>query len=438
MVEYHLPILPVEGATDDRAVRSDLKRFAEGTAMNRLLLGMTTCLICVNAEAGDWPQFLGPTRNGISTETGLATSWPKDGPRVVWQREVGPGWSGPVVAGGRLILFHRRSDEEVVECLDAANGKEQWKFEYPTGYVDDFGFDPGPRATPLIAGKHVYTLGAEGQMHCLELATGKKVWQRALAGDYQAAKGFFGVATSPVLEGDLLLVNVGGKDAGIVALNKNTGKEVWRATKDAASYSSPVVATIHGDRRALFLTREGIVALDPANGKVLFTKRWRSRNNASVNAATPIVVGNEAFFSASYETGAILLAARGQGFEEIWSNDDSMSNHYGTSVYKDGHLYGFHGRQERKASLRCVEWKTGKVQWTKERFGCGSIIIADGSLIILSEDGDLVLVKATPESYQEKSRATVLGSACRAQIALANGRLYARDTRKLVCLELSK
>ena len=406
--------------------------------MNRLILGLGLSFLAGQARAGDWPQFLGPTRNGVSTESGLATSWPKGGPRVVWQREVGAGWSSPVVADGRLILLHRMGDNEVVEGLDASDGTKQWRFEYPTAYTDDFGFDPGPRATPLIAGKHVYTLGAEGKMHCLELATGKKVWQRALSDDYQAAKGFFGIATSPVLEGDLLLVNVGGKDAGIVALKKDTGREVWRATKDAASYSSPVVATINGDRRALFLTREGIVVLDPSNGKVLFTKRWRSRNNASVNAATPVVVGNEIFFSASYETGAVLLAARNSGFEETWSNDESMSNHYGTSIYKDGYLFGFHGRQERKASLNCIDWKTGKVQWTNERFGCGSMIRAGDLLIILSEDGELVLVEATPKGYQEKARAQVLGGGCRAQIALTNGRLYARDTKKLVCLELKK
>jgi outer membrane protein assembly factor BamB len=406
--------------------------------MNRLLFTFGVCLLAGHARAGDWPQFLGPTRNGVSTETGLATSWPKGGPRVVWQRDVGAGWSGPVVAASRLVLFHRRGDNEVVECLDPANGNEQWKYEYPTGYLDDFGFDPGPRATPLIAGKHVYTLGAEGKMHCLDLATGKKVWQRALNDDYQAAKGFFGVATSPVLEGDLLLVNIGGKNAGIVALNKDTGKEVWKATKDAASYSSPVVATIHGERRALFLTRQGVVVLDPANGTVLFTKRWRSRNNASVNAATPVVVGNEVFFSASYETGAILLAARSQGYEEIWSNDESLSNHYGTSIYKDGYLYGFHGRQERKAGLRCIDWKTGKVEWSKERFGCGSMTRAGELLIILSEDGELVLVEATPKGYMEQARAPVLGRGCRAQIALASGRLYARDTKKLVCLEMKK
>jgi outer membrane protein assembly factor BamB len=392
----------------------------------------------LHAVASDWPQFLGPTRNGVASEGELAASWPQDGPPVVWERRVGRGWSGPVVAGNRLILFHRSGDKEVVECLDAANGKEQWKFDYPTGYVDDFNFDPGPRSTPLIAGDRVYTLGAEGRMHCLELASGNKVWDRALNDDYKVRKGYFGVATSPVLDGDLLLINIGGRDAGIVALHKDTGKEVWRATNHAASYSSPVVATIDGARHAFFFTREGIVSLDPATGKVHFSKRWRSRMDASVNAASPVVVGSEVFFSACYDTGAILLRARKDGFDEIWGNDESLSNHYGTSIYHDGYLFGFHDRQERKAHLRCIEWNTGRVKWTQERFGCGAMIRAGDDLIILSEDGDLVRVEASPKGYKEKARARVLGTGCRAQIALANGRLYARDTQKLVCWELKK
>jgi outer membrane protein assembly factor BamB len=403
-----------------------------------LLMGVAVLISGGKVCADDWPQFLGPNRNGVSSEAGLDTSWPKDGPRVVWECELGAGWSSPVVANGRLILFHRQGDVEVVASRDAATGKKQWNYDYATGYEDDFGFDPGPRATPLIAGKHVYTLGAEGKMHCLELATGKRIWDRALKDDYRAAKGFFGIATSPALEDDLLLVNIGGANAGIIALNKDTGKEVWKATKDAASYSSPVVATIDGARHALFLTRAGIVSLDPANGNVRFTKPWRSRNNASVNAATPVVVGKEVFFSASYDTGAILLTARKDSFDEIWSNDESLSCHYGTPIYYDGRLYGFHGRQEQKASLRCIDWKTGEVRWSKDQFGCGSMIRVGDLLVILNENGELVLVEATSRSFKELARAPVLGAGCRAQIALSNGKLYARDTKKLVCLELKK
>jgi outer membrane protein assembly factor BamB len=366
--------------------------------------------------------------------------WPDKGPPLLWAKEVGEGYSGPVVAGDRLILFHRVGDREVVECLDAANGKQRWKYDYPTNYQDDYGKGNGPRSTPVIAGKQVYTLGAEGALHCLELDSGKKIWERSLEKDYKPRKGFFGVGTSPLVEGDHLLINVGGRDgAGIVAFHRDTGKEVWRATDHDASYSSPTVATIDGMRHVIFLTREGIVSLDPATGKVRFSKRWRSRQNASVNAATPIVVGDQLFVSACYDTGAVLHKVRKDGLDEVWKNDESLSNQYNTSIHHDGFLYGVHGRQDfREAKLRCVELKTGKVRWTRESIGCGSMVLADGHLIVLDENGDLVLVKATPEAYREKARASVLTRPCFAEIALSNGRLYARDGKRLVCFNLRK
>lgn len=388
--------------------------------------------------ADDWPQFLGPTRNGVSTEKELNHQWGGAGPALVWQKRVGAGFSGPVVAGKRLVLFHRRGDQEIVECLDPLTGKELWKYAYPTGYRDDFGFDDGPRATPLIEGNRVYTLGAEGTLHCLDLKSAQKIWSRALLREYGAAKGFFGVATSPLVEGDLLLVNIGAPRAGIVAFAKDTGKELWRATGQEASYSSPVAATIQGKRRVAFFTRDGLVVLDPASGTVDYTKRWRARINASVNAATPIVVDDHVFVSTSYATGALLVHFTPGGPKEVWQGDESMSNHYATCVYHDGHLYGFDGRQEEGARLRCVEWKTGKVRWTQEGFGCGWTILADGKLWIVTEKGELVVAEATPDAYREKARARVLDKTVRAAVALADGRLYARDTEKLVCLNLRK
>jgi outer membrane protein assembly factor BamB len=396
-------------------------------------------LLFVPVFAADWPQILGPARNGISTETGLLHAWPKKGPPLLWEKPVGEGHSGPVVAGDRLILFHRVGDNEVVECLDPASGKQRWKFDYPTRYEDDFGKGNGPRSTPVIAGKHVYTLGAEGRLHCLEFESGKKVWDRSLLTEYRPRKGFFGVGTSPLVEGNRLFVNVGARGAGIVAFDTETGKEVWKATDDEASYSSPVAATIDGVRHIFFLTREGIVSLDPANGAVRFRKRWRSRNSASVNAAAPLVVGDLLFVSACYDTGAIVHRVRKDGFDEVWKNDESLSNHYNTSIHADGFLYGIHGREDfREAKLRCVELKTGKARWTRETIGCGSMLLADGHLILLEESGDLVLVEATPAAYREKARASVLSRPCFAEVALANGRLFARDKNRLVCLDLRK
>jgi outer membrane protein assembly factor BamB len=390
------------------------------------------------ARAADWPQFLGPNRNGVSPETGLLQTWPAQGPPQLWEKNVGEGYSGPVVAGERLILFHRLNDKEVVQCLDAATGQERWNYPYPTSYRDDLGKGDGPRSTPLIAGQRVYTLGADGQLTCLELDTGKRVWERSINSEYRVRKGFFGVGTSPLVEGGLVVINVGGAGAGIVAFDKETGREVWKTVRQDASYSSPVAATIGGKRQVLFLTRGGIVSLNPKNGEVFFGKQWRSRNNESVNAAAPLVVDDYAFFSASYGTGAILLRWANDGFEEVWHNNESLSSHYNTSVYRDGYLYGIDGRQENGARLRCVEFKTGKVLWEERRFGCATLVVAEGNLIALTEQGDLVLVEATPEAYREKARAHVLNFPCRAPTALANGRLYGRDDHKLVCWNLKK
>jgi outer membrane protein assembly factor BamB len=271
------------------------------------------------------------------------------------------------------------------------------------------------------------------------LATGKKVWGKALHKDYKVPRSFFGVGTSPLVAGELLLVNVGAKDAGIVAFDRGSGKEVWRATQDEASYSSPVLATLDGKTRAVFLTRDGVVILDPASGTVLHRQRWRARYAASVNAATPLVAGDLLFFSASYETGALLLRFQKDKAETVWSEDDVMSNHYNTCVLHDGFLYGFDGRQEAGPRLRCVELKTGKVRWTKENFGCGAMALVDGRVIVLTEKGDLVCFEATPEAYREQARARVLDAPpCRAQLALAHGVLYARDGQRLRAFNLRK
>ena len=390
-------------------------------------------------RAGDWPQYLGPTRDGHSAETGLNWAWPKDGPPVAWSRPVGQGWAGPVVAGGQLILFHRVDDEEVVACLDPATGKETWKTAYRTRYRDDFGFDEGPRATPLIAGDRVFTLGANGDLHAFELATGKVVWARNLLTDYGADKGFFGVACSPLLAGGRLLVNVGGKGAGVVGFDPATGKEAWKATDDAAGYSSPVAAEVGGKALAVFLTRNGLVALDPATGTVRFTHPWRPRIRESVNAATPLVWNGDIFLTVSYGAGAVLLRPKGTEVEEVWAGDRSLSCQYNTPVRVGDYLYGAHGRVDARAvDLRCVEWKTGAVKWSQPRFGAVSLVAVDGGLLGLTEGGDVVRFDASPDGYTERARASILGSPTRAAPALAAGRLFARDGGKLVCVTLRK
>jgi outer membrane protein assembly factor BamB len=401
---------------------------------------------------GDWPQILGPNRNGIYTGPEIVPSFPRTGPPQLWIRNVGAGFSGPVVSGDRLILFHRVNNRETVEAIETSSGKTAWTFDYATSYRDDFGFDEGPRAVPVIAAGRVFTHGADGWLHGIDFATGKMLWSVDTRRVFDAPKGYFGVASSPVVDGNRVLVNVGGKTGiggglgspkpgeggGIVAFDAATGKTVWTATADEPSYSAPIIADINGQHTAVFFTRTGLVAVDPSNGKVLYQFRWRARMAASVNAATPIVTNNQIFLSSSYSTGAVLLKVANNAVTPIWSGDESMSNHYSTSVLKDGYLYGFDGRQEFGQTLRCVELATGTVMWNVDGFGAGTLLIAGDTLVITRESGELALAPASPKAFRFSARAQLLKGVVRAYPALANGRYYVRNERQLAAYDLNR
>ena len=403
-----------------------------------LLLGIGWLLSMARVVGADWPQWLGPNRDGSTTDS-IATKWPADGPTKVWSRDVGHGFSGPAVGGGRLILHQRRGERDVVECLDAVRGGEPlWVREWPATYRDDFGFDDGPRATPSIVGGRVYTLGAEGTLSCLEMASGAVVWRVAMPKEFGADKGFFGFACSPLVMAGQVMLNVGGRDgAGVVALDAGTGKLRWKATSHEAGYAAPVAMGTGSESKIVFFTREGLVVVGPVTGAIEAEFPWRARQSASVNAATPLVVGKRIFLTSSYGVGAVLLEWTGRGVKKVWSGDESLSSHYASVVHRDGLVYGFHGRQEEGAVFRCVEFPTGKVRWTAESMGSGSVLLAKDVLLILSERGELVAASATPERFQVLARAQVLGTGVRAYPALAGGRFYARDPRKMVCLELA-
>ena len=404
--------------------------------MFRLLL--IVVLFVAPVGAADWPQFLGPSRNGVYTGGELNEKWPSSGPRVVWRKEVGSGLSGPVVTQNRLILFHRVADREVVESFDALVGTPQWRHAYPTSYRDDFGFDEGPRAVPVVAGGIVYTFGAEGKLHAVDLATGKPMWNVDTMRQFEVEKGYFGAAGSPLVEGGKVIANVGGKKAGIVAFDAKTGKVLWTATSDAASYSSGIAATILGRRYAVFLTREGVVGLDPESGQIRFQQAWRARQAASVNAATPVIVGDAMFVSAEYGPGAGVLQFDGAKLANVWQSGDVLSNHYATSVYHEGRLYGYHGRQEFGPVFRAVDFRSGKVLWTTQRFGAGSVTLAGSRLLILRETGELTIAAASPTAFQPIASAKILQPTVRAYPAIADGLLYARNDDTLVALDLRK
>jgi len=400
---------------------------------------VTAVALVVHASASDWPQFLGPARDGVYAEADLADSWPKEGPPVTWQKKIGQGFSSPAVSSGKLILFHRLADKEIVECLDANDGKSLWTRDYPASYHDDFGFDEGPRATPTISDGKVFTFGAEGVVQSLDFDTGKKLWSANAKAELEAPKGFFGMACSPLVEGNAVLLNIGGANgAGIVAFDKTSGKLLWKSTDDGASYSSPVAATLNGRRYAFFFTRRGLVALDPSNGREFFDFPWRPRIRASVSAATPLVIDDLVFLSASYQTGAVLLRVKEDHVEKVWSADEVLSNHYATSVHHEGFLYGFDGRQEAGPNLRCVELKTGKVRWSEDGFGAGTVTLAGRRLLVLRENGELILTPASPDGFKPVARAQILPQGVRAYPALAGGRLYARSKDTLVCVDLRK
>jgi len=390
--------------------------------------------------AEDWPQFLGPRRDGTAAAKNLAAKWPAAGPKVIWKKDVGSGWSAPVVAKGRLVIFHREQGMEIIDCHDAATGKPIWTYKYASDFRDPFGKDDGPRGTPAIANGHVYTMGASGIVVATDLKSGKALWRLDTRAQYGADIGFFGLACSPLVHGKNLQLNIGGKNGtGIIAIDTSSGKLRWRTSADNTSYSSPVLAKLGGTTQALFFTRDGLESIEPATGKSLYKFPWRPAINASVNAATPLVSGNLVFISTSYSKGAALLAINQNKTETVWSRDGVMSNQYATCVLHDGHLYGFHGRADiGGCELRCVELKTGKMKWTHPGLRAGTVTLVGKELLVLTERGELLRAPAQPGAFRPTARAQLMGATVRAYPALANARLYARNGRQLVCAQVGE
>ena len=393
----------------------------------------------VSLIAQDWPQFLGPGRDGIYEGPALAREWMGESPREIWRRAVGEGFAGPVVAKGRVLLFHRVGEEEVLEAFMADTGEPVWRYAYPTTYRDDFGFDEGPRSSPVVDAGRVFTFGAQGQLHAVDLETGSGLWNIDTRAQFQFSKAFFGAAGTPLVEDGRVLANIGGQNgAGIVAFSASTGDVLWTSTNEEASYSSPIVATFGGVRHAVFFTRDNVVALDPATGRVRFERSWRARIRASVNAATPLVVDEHLFISAQYGTGAGVFRIAGLEMEEVWAADDVLSNHYATSVYHDGYLYGYHGRQEYGPSFRAVAFDSGEVVWDTGPFGSGSVTVAGELLVLMKESGELVLAEASSDGFVPVASAQLLPATVRAYPAIADGHLFVRNNDTLLAVDLMR
>lgn len=304
---------------------------------------------------------------------------------------------------------------------------------------DRYGFNGGPRSSATVEGDSVYTYGAEGVLTCLKLQTGERVWQRPVNAELEIPQSFFGVGMAPVIDGNLILLNVGASgNRGIAAFDRETGKTIWTACGDEASYSTPVVASVAGRRQALFLTRAGFVSIDPRTGKILHTLPFRARVHESVNAASPVVAGDTVFLSSSYGVGSAALHSTANGFETLWRRADNLQAHWATPIYHNGYIYGVHGRHESEAEIRCLELKTGELRWKGPRgLGRASMIMADGHFIILGERGFLALARVSADEYTELKRVKLLGYPAWSPPVLANGILYLRDETQVIALDLS-
>jgi outer membrane protein assembly factor BamB len=387
----------------------------------------------IASRAADWPQFLGSSRDG-TTPDAITNGSPEPG--TLWKLRAGSGFAGPAVAQGKAFLFQRRNDEEVLTCVEALTGKVLWEKPSPTDYEDDFGFDNGPRAVPTVVAERVFTLGANGLLLARKIADGTRLWEFDARKEAGASKGFFGFACAPLVVGRWVLLNLGGPSgAGVAAFAADSGKLIWKRTGHEAGYASPTSVMIGPEPTGIFFTREGLVGVEVATGLERFVHPWRARMSASVNAASPLVRGNEIFLTASYGTGAILLAVEGGRLQEVWSGDDSLSAHYATPVRKDDLLFGFHGRQEQGPALRCIAWKTGRVKWSEGGFGAGTLALAGDQLVILRESGELVIAPALVSGFKPTGRAQIIGSN-RAAFALADGILFARDKTSWVAVDL--
>ena len=424
---------------------------------------------------GDWPAFLGPTGDGKSGETGFFIDGRVRGAKVRWHRKIGSGYAMPSVSRGRLFLFSRHGDRNRLECLRAETGEPLWDFEYATDYEDLYGYEGGPRCCPVVDDDRVSIMGAEGILHCLSVIDGSVIWKVDTAQEFGVVQNFFGVGSTPAVEGELLIANIGGSppesravppgqldrvrgaDSGVVAFDKRTGAVRYRFSDELASYASPTLATIAGRRWGFVFARGGLIGFDPRTGLQDFHFPWRATILESVNAANPVVVGSEVLISETYGPGAALLRVQPDGPAVVWRDEPRtrrkiLQSHWSTPIHHDGHVYACSGRNVGDAQLRCIEWKTGAVKWSEPGLGRSSLLLVDGHFFCLLENGSLFVFPANPERFEPSVEIPIVAPAedgageprrllrhpAWAAPILAHGLLYVRGPERLVCLELER
>ncbi|MCZ6727603.1 MAG: PQQ-binding-like beta-propeller repeat protein [Acidobacteria bacterium] len=368
----------------------------------------------------DWEAFLGSGGDSKSTETGILRDWPATGLRIAWAIETGEGYSAPAISRGRLFHFDRVGDQARLTCLESETGKELWQETYFTDYSDYYDYSNGPRTSPVVDGDRVYSLGVEGRLRCHRVTDGELLWDVDIVAQFGVVQNFFGVGGNPVVHDDLLIAMIGGSPAGspkihsgevqgngsgIVAFDKHTGEEVYRFSDELASYATPRLAVIHGRPWGFAFTRGGLLGFEPASGRQDFYFPWKAKLLESVNASTPVIVDDTVFISETYGPGSALLRVSPGAYEVVWQDPpgrgQALETHWNTPVFHQGYLYASSGRNTAGAELRCVRHATGEVLWRRDELGRATLLYVEGHFVVLSENGELRLIKASPQSYQE-------------------------------------
>jgi len=395
-----------------------------------LLLLILSTVGYTKDTGADWPQWRGPSRDGLSPETDLIDGWREGGPKVLWRAASGDGYSAISIKEDRLYTMLGRESSEIIICLDAKSGKTFWQYSLDSKFKNQFG--NGPRATPTVNNGIVYGISARGKLAALNSATGAEIWKKDLVAEYDAKVPNWGVSTSPLVYQNLLIVDVGGSGRnGLMAFDKKNGKVVWGTATSAPGYSAPIFFETDAAKHILNFSGKALISVNPQNGALRWSYEWIT--DYDVNAATPIFIApDKVFISTGYGKGAAMLKVSANSVDEIWKSR-AMRNHFSSSIYLNGFLFGFDN-----ATLKCVDANTQKTLWAKRGFSKGSLLYADGRLIVLGEKGKLALVEAKPDAYVEQAVAQVLQGKCWTVPTLLNGKLYIRNQKEIQCLDFKK
>ena len=410
--------------------------------MKFLVSAVVTGILCTaTCFAADWPQFLGPSRNGVSAETGLIDSFDASGPRIVWRAPLGTGMSNVSVAGGAVFTMYQDSQKQYLVALDEKTGNRKWQVAVNNAYRNSMG--DGPRATPAVHDNRVYCFSGEGVLSAHEAKSGEIIWTRNAVRDAGAKPSEYGMASSPLIVGENVIVQVGGNNGAVAAYNIGSGELAWTAGHGTAGYSSPVLMKLSGQEQVVAFVGAAAMGIRPADGSVIWTYDYPT--DYDCNTASPVQLDDDSILISSGENhgSTVLNISADGGVKEEWASTGPRSvlrAEWQTAILRDGRLYGFDnvGSAGPVTNMVCIDVSDGTQSWIQRRFGKANLTFADGRLYVSTMKGELVIVRAAPDRFEETARATILKSQTRQAPVIANGRLYLRDDNEVVCVNVKK